>query len=129
VLAAELNDSFLLVDLAQLKLQKQKSGLFDLIPVKWIRHWKNKRDYGLSSVVESEDFLGFVYCNKKDGIYIAERRFLKLTPTSEVLKAINYGKGGEFDLNRDTKYEPATAGSAVASIIDFSCTWVSANEN
>lgn len=114
-------DATIVVDRAQLK------SLLEAWPhvvLKWAKHWKEPRDYGLGKPVQAEGFDSMADCSDRSEIETIEHRFL--AEDASILKKVEFG-------DRDAKSikgihrDAVIAGSPESIALDYACSWLDAN--
>ena len=120
-LAGETSDALLLVDRDQLKSMK---GVYPTVVIKWIKHWKSPRDYGLRDKVVSEGFDSWADCGNRQAVLTVAHRFN--APDLSILKSVEFTTPGEF--LKGARRDEAPVGSAPAIVLDYACSWAEANK-
>jgi len=121
--AGETNDAGILVDRDQLKSMKQ---IYPMVVIKWIKHWKSPRDYGLKDKVLSEGFDSWADCRKRDAVLTTAHRFH--APDLSQLKNIEFTDLSDQDnFLKGARRDEAPVGSAAAIALDYACSWAEAN--
>jgi hypothetical protein len=121
--AGETNDAGILVDRDQLKSMKQ---MYPIVVIKWIKHWKSPRDYGLKDKVLSEGFDSWADCRQRDALLTTAHRFH--APDLSQLKNIEFTDFSDKDnFLKGARRDEAPVGSAAAIALDYACSWAEAN--
>ena len=121
--AGEVSDSFILVDVDQLRSMMLKG--WTVAFVKTVRHYKTKKNLGLGAEVQSEGYFMVADCTDKGGVKFIDRRFYD--SNLKIIKEIDYTEGDFNNLSKmsRTKIIP---GSAEFIAVDYACSWIEANK-
>lgn len=131
VTAGVSNDALVFVETEQLK---NCVGLYPLVCIKWIKHYKQQKDFGLEKPVMSEGMDSFASCERKNFILTSEKRYnADGQDGPETIKVVNLAKpmkkGADFTAYLKTlRAEIVEPNSAAAIAVDFACNWADANK-
>lgn len=109
-------------------------GVYPLVCIKWIKHYRTPRDYGLEQKVVSEGMDSFAVCDRRTVIRTAQKRFNALGPDGyETIKVVDLSKpmkkGADFSAYiQSLRAEPIEPNSPAAIAVEYACTWADANK-
>jgi hypothetical protein len=121
--AGQTSDAVILVDRDQLKAMKTA---YPMVVIKWIKHWRLPKDYGLKDKVMSESFDSYADCGRRDAIITTAHRLN--APDFSLIKSIEFTKFTDRDNPlKGARRDEAPPGSPQAMALDYACSWSEAN--